>query len=53
MFDMDYYGPFLQWFPVARIAVSFIGTFMFFLSLFILVRGLTRLKLYDGKNKIT
>lgn len=65
MFDMNYYGPFLQWLPTALIAVSFGGLFLFFLFLFILIRGLTRLsylkdisltlkrieKLLEGKNK--
>jgi hypothetical protein len=67
MLDMNYYGPFLKWFPTAVIAVSFAGTFMFFLFLFLVVRGLTRLsylkdisltlkrieKLLEGKNKTT
>jgi hypothetical protein len=52
MFDMNYYGSLLQWLPTATIAISFVGTSMFFLFLFVLVRGLTRLTL-EGKNKIT
>ncbi len=64
---MEYYAPLMKWIPTVLLAVSFGGTFLFFLFLFIVIRGFSRLghlkdisltlkrieKLIESKSKVS